>query len=134
LIRLQVKTGVKQGFIDITAQVQRAIREAGLSQGLCMVFVPHTTAGITINESADPAVKEDILSTLQRLIPQDLHYGHLEGNAHAHIQAILVGSSVQLPIEQGQLCLGTWQGVFFGEFDGPRTREVWVQVIPVSSA
>jgi len=134
LIRLQVKTSVKQGFIDITAQVQRVIREAGLSRGLCTLFVPHTTAGITVNESADPAVKEDILAALQRLVPADLHYGHLEGNAHAHIQALLIGSSVQIPIEAGQLCLGTWQGIFFGEFDGPRTREVRVQTIPTDLA
>lgn len=130
MIRLQVKTSVQQGLIDITAQVQRAIRESGLLQGLCTLFVPHTTAGITINESADPAVKDDVLAALKRLVPVDLHYGHLEGNAHAHIQATLTGSSVQIPVEEGQLCLGTWQGVFFAEFDGPRTREVWVQALP----
>ena len=130
MIELSVKTSFKQGLVDITAQVQRAVRGAGVQSGVCVLYVPHTTAGITINESADPAVKEDILLALQRLTPPDLRYRHLEGNAHAHIQAALMGHSVQIPIEGGQLKLGTWQGIFFCEFDGPRSRLVWAQLMP----
>lgn len=130
MIELPVKTSQKQGLVDITSQVQRAVRAAGVQSGICCLYVPHTTAAITINESADPAVKEDMLQALQRLVPPDLHYSHLEGNSHAHIQAALVGHSVHVPIEHGQLKLGTWQGVFFCELDGPRNRLVWVQLVP----
>ncbi len=129
MIAIQVKTAARQGLVDVTAQLQRAVRQSGVETGLCALFVPHTTAGITVNESADPAVKEDILAALQRLAPAEARYRHLEGNAHAHIQAALVGHSVQLPIAGGQLKLGTWQGVFLCEFDGPRTREIWLTAV-----
>jgi len=123
---ITVKTRQSEEFIDITAQVERAVRETGLKRGACLLYVPHTTAGIVINENADPAVKEDILDTLRRLVPRSLNYKHLEGNAHAHIQSSLVGQSAIVPIEDGRLRLGTWQGVLFCEFDGPRDRTVWV--------
>ncbi|MCS7197767.1 MAG: secondary thiamine-phosphate synthase enzyme YjbQ [Candidatus Bipolaricaulota bacterium] len=124
--RLSIKTQAKQELIDITDRVQRAIRELGVSEGVCVVFVPHTTAAITINEHADPAVKEDILTMLGRLVPAGAPYQHAEGNAHAHIRASLLGHSVTVPIEDGKIALGTWQGIFFCEFDGPRQREVWI--------
>lgn len=129
MISLQVKTSIKQGLVDITTQVKRAVRESGVQQGICTLYVPHTTAAITINESADPSVKEDVITGLKRLVPEDPSYRHLEGNSHAHIQAILVGSSVQVFIEEGQLKLGTWQGIFFCEFDGPRSRELWAKFL-----
>lgn len=124
--RLQIKTQAKQEIIDITERIERAVHDASLQDGVCTVFVPHTTAAITINENADPAVKEDILHALGRLVPTGLHYKHAEGNAHAHIRASLLGHSVTVPIEDGKLALGTWQGILFCEFDGPRQREVWV--------
>jgi secondary thiamine-phosphate synthase enzyme len=123
---ITVQTQREQELIDITPQVERAVRGLGLSEGACMLYVPHTTAGITINENADPAVKEDILDALVRLVPKSLDYKHLEGNAHAHIQSTLVGHSVVVPIEGGKPRMGTWQGVLFCEFDGPRKRTVWV--------
>ena len=129
--KLRVKTSREQELIDITPQVERAVRELGLTEGACLLYVPHTTAGIAINENADPAVKEDILDALVRLVPKSLDYKHLEGNAHAHIQSSLLGHSVLVPVEGGKLQLGTWQGVLFGEFDGPRERTVWV--IPLGS-
>lgn len=126
LKRLQIKTQLKQEMIDITERVQRAVRELSIIDGTCVLFVPHTTAAITINECADPTVKEDILATLSRLVPAGPHYQHAEGNAHAHIRASLLGHSVTVPIEDGKIVLGTWQGIFFCEFDGPRQREVWI--------
>jgi len=126
LKRIQIKTQSKQEIVDITERVARAVRESALPDGLCTIFVPHTTAAITINENADPAVKEDILDALGKLAPSGPHYKHAEGNAHAHIRASLLGHSVTVPIEAGKLALGTWQGILFCEFDGPRQREVWV--------
>jgi len=124
--RLTIKTQSKQELLDITAQVAKAVRELRISEGACFLFVPHTTAAITINENADPAVREDLLNALERIVPRSLAYKHVEGNAHAHIQASLIGNSVIVPIREGQLALGTWQGLLFCEFDGPRTREVWL--------
>lgn len=128
--KLQIKTQAKQEIIEITDRVARAVRESALSDGLCTIFVPHTTAAVTINENADPAVKEDILSALGRLVPAGPHYKHAEGNAHAHIRASLLGHSVTVPVEAGRLVLGTWQGILFCEFDGPRQREVWIICSP----
>ncbi len=125
--KLTIKTRAKQAMLDITERVDRAIRELGITDGICTVFVPHTTAAITINENADPSVQEDILDSLARLAPQGPHYQHAEGNAHAHIRASVIGHSVQVMVEGGKLVLGTWQGIFFCEFDGPREREVWVR-------
>lgn len=124
--RLTVKTQSKQELFDITAQVAKAVRELGIAEGACLLFSPHTTAAITINENADPAVKEDILDVLGRLVPRSLAYKHVEGNSHAHIQTSLIGNSVIVPIKDGQIALGTWQGILYCEFDGPRTREIWL--------
>jgi secondary thiamine-phosphate synthase enzyme len=126
--RISIKTQAKQEMVDITSQVERVVREAGLQEGLCSVFVPHTTAGVAINENADPSVKEDILMMLAKLIPQSPHYKHSEGNSPAHIKSSLLGEAVQIPISQGKLMLGTWQGILFCEFDGPRNREAWISL------
>lgn len=125
----QIKTSARSAVVDITGEVQRVITEAKLTKGVCFIYVPHTTAGITINEGADPHVMEDILNTLDRLIPWHGSYRHTEGNAAAHIKTSLVGSSVQVFVEEGKLVLGTWQRIFFCEFDGPRTRKVYVQLV-----
>jgi secondary thiamine-phosphate synthase enzyme len=130
---LTVKTKSRTELIDITAQVQRhvdqQIKKTGLSNGLCMLFVPHTTAAVTINESADPSVKADILMILNQVTPFNAGYRHMEGNSAAHIKSTLVGASEQILIEGGQLVLGTWQGIFFCEFDGPRTRQLHIKLI-----
>lgn len=128
LVRLKVATRSKVEFQDITAEVQQAVTASGVKDGLCHVFVPHTTAGVTLNEHADPSVVVDISEHLGRLIPQRGDYRHLEGNSPAHIKASLVGSSEMLIIEGGRLLLGTWQGLFFCEFDGPRQRSLLVKV------
>ncbi len=128
-----VKTSRKIELLDITGQVQahleRMVRESGITRGLCTVFVPHTTAAVTINESADPSVRTDIVSALKRMVPDDIPYRHMEGNSPAHIQSTLVGASETLLVEEGRLVLGTWQGVFFCEFDGPRTRKVRLSLL-----
>jgi len=126
--RIDLKTDSQTGLIDITDKVQGAINKRKANKGICMVFVPHTTAGITINENADPSVQRDILKELNKVIPFDDSYSHTEGNAAAHIKASILGSSVTIFIEKGRLQLGTWQGIYFAEFDGPRSREVWVEV------
>lgn len=130
MVVLNIKTSSKTEFVDITAKVQEALAATGLTEGLCMLYVPHTTAAITINESADPSVKADILMILNRLVPWEAEYRHGEGNSPAHIKSTLVGASELIAVEKGRLVLGTWQGVFFCEFDGPRTRRVLVKVVP----
>lgn len=114
---------------DITADVARLVAEAGVESGICFLYVPHTTAGIVINENDDPDVFADIEDTLNRLAPREASYKHWEGNADAHIKATLVGTSQTVPIEGGKLALGRWQGIFFCEFDGPRQREVKVRIL-----
>ncbi len=126
---LQISTSRATELIDVTDRIVAAVKKADLSRGAVVAYVPHTTAGITINENADPSVIDDMLTTLARLVPADLPYTHREGNAHAHVKASLVGSSVTVPVENGRLQLGTWQGVFFAEFDGPRRRRLLVQAI-----
>jgi secondary thiamine-phosphate synthase enzyme len=126
---IEVKTRSRTELVDITTEVQAAIREAGIRDGLCMVFVPHTTAAVTINENADPAVKDDILKVLNKVIPWDDGYRHMEGNSAAHIKSTLVGASELVAIAGGKLQLGTWQGLFFCEFDGPRRRKVHLHFI-----
>ncbi|MBW2238465.1 MAG: YjbQ family protein [Deltaproteobacteria bacterium] len=126
---LTVKSINQTELIDITTEIQDAVLSAGIGQGLCMLYVPHTTAAITINESADPSVKDDILMIIDKIIPWKAGYRHLEGNSPAHIKSTLVGSSELIAIENGRLVLGTWQGIFFCEFDGPRTRKVHVRLI-----
>ena len=123
-MNLTVKTNKRTQFVDITADIEDMIRDKDISDGLCMIFVPHTTAAVTINESADPSVKSDILMVLNDVIPWQAKYRHLEGNSPAHIKSTLVGASELVAVENGRLVLGTWQGIFFCEFDGPRTRTV----------
>jgi secondary thiamine-phosphate synthase enzyme len=125
---ITVRTSKREELVDITEQVQSIVAQTGVREGVCWLFVPHTTAAITINENADPSVRVDILEHLRRLVPATEHYRHTEGNADAHIKAVLVGNSLWVPIVNGQLRLGTWQGIFLCEFDGPRTRKVWVEV------
>jgi len=128
--RLEVQTGSRTQLIDITSQVKAALRSENISSGILVVYVPHTTCGITINENADPAVKEDITSFLARAVPHDGPYRHAEGNSDAHIKASLTGSSVTVILESGSLILGTWQGIYLAEYDGPRKRSVLIKVIP----
>jgi len=125
---LEVRTRGREEVSDITADVAAAVARSGVKDGLCLVSVPHTTAGVTINENADPDVKTDILSALKHVVPASLPFRHGEGNSDAHVKASLVGSSATLIVEEGKLRLGTWQGVCFCEFDGPRRRQVWVKV------
>jgi secondary thiamine-phosphate synthase enzyme len=123
-MQLTVKSRKKTEFIDITADVRQYVSSDPIQDGLCMLFVPHTTAGITINESADPAVQSDILQILNKIIPWEDDYRHLEGNSAAHIKSSMMGASELITVSDGRLVLGTWQGIFFCEFDGPRTRSV----------
>ena len=126
---LTVRTHNRIELVDITAQIQKFIRDHKVESGLLVLFVPHTTAGITVNENADPSVQRDILGELNRLIPLTGSYQHTEGNSAAHIKSTVIGPSQTFIIEGGQLALGTWQGLFFCEFDGPRTRKVWIKII-----
>jgi secondary thiamine-phosphate synthase enzyme len=109
--------------------VNRIVNQSGVDQGWCMVYVPHTTAGVSINEAADPAVMQDVLETLERLVPWQGGYRHAEGNSAAHVKSVLTGSTLKIPIQGGRLNLGTWQGIFFMEFDGPRNRKALVDVV-----
>ena len=126
---LQIKTSKQTELIDITAQVAQIVKKTGIKSGLCHVFVPHTTAALTINENADPSVCGDILREMNKVIPLDDDYRHGEGNSAAHIKSSLFGAGETIIIEDGALCLGTWQGIYFAEFDGPRTRKVWVKIL-----
>jgi secondary thiamine-phosphate synthase enzyme len=128
--RIEVKTTSACQFIDITSYIKSIIKSEAVSSGVIVIYVPNTTCGITINENADPDVKEDIKETLERLIPKDMHYRHVEGNSHAHIKASLIGSSVTVFAESSTLVLGTWQSIYLAEFDGPRLRSVLVKIIP----
>lgn len=125
---ISVRTHSRIEMVDITSVVQKEISKTGITEGLCVVYVPHTTAGITINEGADPAVCQDILNKLNELVPADAGYRHMEGNADSHIKASLMGSSVTVLVERGRPVLGTWQKIFFCEFDGPRSRKVFVNI------
>lgn len=126
----EVRTRTRTEFVDVTEQVRQLLRRRGIRQGLCVVYCPHTTAGITINEHADPDVAHDILAWLNRAIPQQQpDFRHNEGNSDSHLKACLVGSSATVLVENGDLVLGTWQGIFFCEFDGPRQRKVHVQCL-----
>ena len=126
--KISVTTTSKNQFIDITAKVQDAIAKSGISDGIVCVFVPHTTAGLTINENADPDVVRDMLSTLTALVPDRPEYRHFEGNSDAHVKSSLLGCSVNIILENGKLQLGTWQSIYFSEFDGPRNRQVWITI------
>ncbi len=127
---LTIRTSKRNELLDITGKVEDVVAKSGVKEGICIVFVPHTTAGITINENADPDVKHDILAKLEHMIPHnEAYYQHGEGNADAHIKASMIGSSVNVIIDNKKLVLGTWQGIMFCEFDGPRTRQVHIQAI-----
>jgi secondary thiamine-phosphate synthase enzyme len=124
---IEVKTQAREELVDITARVREELASSGVKDGICYVYVPHTTAAVTINENADPSVKEDILMALRKIVPDSLAYRHSEGNSPAHVKACLIGSSIKVIIDEGQLVLGTWQGIFFCEFDGPRSRNVFIK-------
>ena len=126
---LSVKTKSRTELIDITSRVAEQVKQSGVSHGLCMLYVPHTTGAVTINESADPSVRGDIQMVLNQIVPWEASYKHLEGNSPAHVKATLVGASELVAIENGALVLGTWQGIFFCEFDGPRTRKIHVRIV-----
>lgn len=129
LKEITIKTNTQTQILDITAHVQKIVSESGIAEGLCCVFVPHTTAGVTINENADPSVKQDIVMELNKVIPFDDNYNHSEGNSAAHIKASIIGSSINVPVKNNYLLLGTWQGICFCEFDGPRQRHFYVKII-----
>ena len=125
---LQVQTGAHTELNDISSQVAKAVRDSGVQEGRCSVYIPHTTCGVTINENADPSVKKDILKELNKVIPLDDGYSHMEGNSAAHIKSSLMGFSVTIPVSDGRMMLGTWQGVYLCEFDGPRSRKAIVSI------
>ena len=126
---LRVKTGRRTQLVDVTRLVEQAVKASGVVSGVCYVYVPHTTAGVTINEHADPDVATDLEGVFDRLVPQSGPYRHSEGNSDSHAKATLVGSSQVIFVEDGRLALGRWQGVFLCEFDGPRERRVYVKVV-----
>lgn len=126
---LSLKTHAETEFVKIEQQVQNVINESEIKDGLCCIYIPHTTAAVTINEGADPSVASDMKKELNRVVPHDNNYLHSEGNSAAHIKTTLVGPSVTIIIENGSLQLGTWQSIFFCEFDGPRNREIWIKII-----
>ncbi len=132
--RIRLRTRSAQCLEDVTEQVADAVRRSGVEEGVCHLFLPHTTAGLVINENADPDVGRDLLEKLAALVPSDASYHHLEGNAHAHIKSSLVGQSASVPVTAGRLALGRWQGVFLAEFDGPRERELQVTVVTARPA
>ena len=126
---LEVRTRSRTEFIDITSQIRRIVQKSGVQQGMCYLYVPHTTAGVTINENADPSVQQDMLMEINKVIPFQDNYGHYEGNSAAHIKSSLFGNSLFVFIENGSLVLGTWQGIYFCEFDGARRREVYIKIV-----
>jgi secondary thiamine-phosphate synthase enzyme len=127
--KIEINTSKRTEFIDITHQVRKIVKDPKVKDGLCVVFCPHTTAALTINENADPSVQKDIIEHLEKLVPANKNYSHSEGNSDAHIKSAILGSSLNVIIEDGNLALGTWQGIYFCEFDGPRNRNVYVKVI-----
>jgi len=124
----RVQTPRREVLLDITSDIKKIVKKSGIKEGTCRVFIPHTTAALTINENADPAVLKDITGYLKKLIPQDSGFSHMEGNSDAHIKTTLTGPSIDVLIHDGKLMLGTWQGIMLTEYDGPRTRKVYVQV------
>ena len=125
----EVRTSTQTEFIDITRSVQEAVKKTGVKNGICIIFIPHTTAAVTINENADPSVIHDILMELNKIVPFKDQYQHMEGNSPAHVKSSLVGCSEIVFVESGKVTLGTWQGIFFCEFDGPRNRKVHIKVV-----
>lgn len=128
-ITLDIRTGSHTEFINITSRVQQAVTDSGVTDGICVIFVPHTTAAVTINENADPDVVRDMKTELEKIVPWEDGYRHYEGNSAAHLKASMIGFSEQVIIEDGRLVLGTWQGIYFCEFDGPRNRKLKVKII-----
>ena len=124
-----IETNSHTEFLEITSEVKEIVKNSKVKNGICFLYVSHTTASIFINENADPSVREDIENFLEKLVPEKGNYQHLEGNSASHIKSALLGSSLSIFVEDGNLLLGTWQGIFFAEFDGPRRREVWVKII-----
>lgn len=129
IFELKIRSSRRIEMIDITSQVRDVVKKSGIKDGICVMYVPHTTAAVTINENADPSVKVDIENTLSKLVPYGAGYAHLEGNADAHIKSTMVGPSENLIIRNGEILLGTWQGIFFCEFDGPRNRRIYIKII-----
>jgi secondary thiamine-phosphate synthase enzyme len=127
--KLNLKTSRRVELVEITDEIENIVTKSKVKDGICLVFCPHTTAGLTINENADPSVRKDIINTLDKLIPAGGDYSHTEGNADSHIKSSLFGSSLTVFIENGHLAFGTWQGIYFCEGDGPRQRQVWVKII-----
>jgi secondary thiamine-phosphate synthase enzyme len=126
---VRVKTKRRTQLVDVTPEVERVVAHSGVAEGLCYVYVPHTTAAVTINEHADPDVASDLEGVFDRLVPHSGPYRHAEGNTDSHAKAVMVGASQVIFVERGRLALGTWQGVFFCEFDGPRDRRMWVKIV-----
>ena len=124
---IRVQSNSRTDFIDITDHVQQFVNQSGLIDGIITIFIPHTTAGVTINENADPDVTDDLEMVLDRMVPWTAGYAHMEGNTAAHMKASMMGSSAQVIVKNGRLCLGTWQSIYFCEFDGPRHRRVWLK-------
>ena len=125
---LKVRTPSREILVNITSEISQVVKKSSVREGVCRIFVPHTTAGITINENADPAVMKDIINYLGKLIPKSAEFSHREGNSDAHIKSSLTGPSLEILIHNGRLALGTWQGIMFAEYDGPRNRRLYVQV------
>ncbi len=128
-ITLDIRTGSHTEFINITSRVQQAVTDSGVTDGVCVIFVPHTTAAVTINENADPDVVRDMKTELEKIVPWEDEYRHYEGNSAAHLKASMIGFSEHVIIEDGRLVLGTWQGIYFCEFDGPRNRKLKIKII-----
>jgi len=127
--KVSLSTRRRCELIDVTNKIQEVAAKSKIKDGFCIVYVPHTTAGITINENADPSVRSDIINHLEKIVPADSQYQHSEGNSDAHIKASLLGFSINVPVENNRLVLGTWQGIYFAEFDGPRTRSYLVKMV-----
>lgn len=127
--KIRIRTTKRIELVDITGEISGAVSKSRVKDGICFVFCPHTTAGLTINENADPSVRKDIINALNKIVPANDNYAHTEGNADSHIKSSLLGSSLTIFIEDDRLCLGSWQGIYFCESDGPRLREVWVKVL-----
>jgi secondary thiamine-phosphate synthase enzyme len=127
--KISVKTNSRVELINITDKIQQLVSKAKVKEGVCFVFCPHTTAGLTINENADPSVKRDIVNVFNKIVPPGAGYAHSEGNADSHIKSSMLGASLTVLVEGGKLALGTWQGIYFCESDGPRSRETWVKII-----
>lgn len=127
--KINIQTARRIDLIDIMDEIQNIVSKSRVKEGVCFIFCPHTTAGLTINENADPSVRRDIINTLNKLAPENAGYAHTEGNADSHVKSSLLGSSLIIFIEDGHLAFGTWQGIYFAESDGPRPREVWIKIL-----